>query len=56
MGALMVPSEHRRRFLEGYFGYRELPEDVYTTLEGFMLVAIFGAVMWRMRFFPPAES
>lgn len=42
MGALMVPSEHRRQFLNGHYGFNEVPEDVIVTLEGFMLLAIFG--------------
>ncbi|MDQ8734996.1 aminoglycoside phosphotransferase family protein [Paenibacillus sp. LHD-38] len=48
MGALMIPSEHRRSFLVGYYGPGEVLEDVFATLEGFMLVAIFGYYAFHM--------
>jgi len=48
MGALMVQSELRRRFLEGYFGDNEIPEDIFVILEGFMLIAIFGYYAFHM--------
>ncbi|MGM1050449.1 MAG: phosphotransferase enzyme family protein [Bacillota bacterium] len=42
MGALLIPSEHRNNFLEGYYGHEEITEEDIFLLEGLMLVAIIG--------------
>ncbi|SDN67494.1 Ser/Thr protein kinase RdoA involved in Cpx stress response, MazF antagonist [Paenibacillus sp. yr247] len=48
MGALMVPAEYRIQFLKGYYGFIDVPEDVFVVLEGFMLLAIFGYYAFHM--------
>ncbi|MWV42808.1 phosphotransferase [Paenibacillus sp. HJL G12] len=48
MGAMMIPAEYRRMFLEGYYGSSVIEEDDIVILEGFMLVAIIGYYVFQM--------
>lgn len=48
MGASMVPTEHRRVFLEGYYSQSDVPKPNLLLLEGFMLVAIIGYYAFQM--------
>lgn len=48
MGAMMVPSELRNRFLKGYYGSDSTGSDELVLLEGFMLLAIIGYYVFQM--------
>ncbi|MCR8642005.1 aminoglycoside phosphotransferase family protein [Paenibacillus sp. N1-5-1-14] len=48
MGALMLPSDRRDIFLEGYFRNRNYTANELLQLEGFMLVAIIGYYVFQM--------
>ncbi|KOR89116.1 phosphotransferase enzyme family protein [Paenibacillus solani] len=48
MGAMMVPSEHRDKFLKGYYGSDHTGKEKLVMLEGFMLLAIIGYYVFQM--------
>lgn len=48
MGALMVQSEQRDCYLEGYYNNDRMSENELVIIEGFMLVAILGYYAFHM--------
>ncbi|GAB6930403.1 phosphotransferase [Paenibacillus sp. JCM 10914] len=48
MGAMMVPSDNRERFLQGYYGQNRGYDEDINILEGFMLLSIIGYYVFMM--------